>query len=527
MRFLESFFERTAASAPDAIAVDDGGATVTYRDLDARVNRIAYFLIAEGVEPNDRVCILTGKNVHAYEAVLGILKAGACWVPLGADLPAERLRQLVHIIDPKFIIVEPKTLSDAKAVRDVAGASVPLLVLGGTVSEGRLGISAEAELAVQRSDRPSVEHRSPDDLAYIIFTSGSSGTPKGVMVLHRNITQFVDVCHDFFDIAEGSRFAHHSDLTFDPSLFDLFYGWARAGTVVPFNKPSYRINPALFIKQGRINVWFSVPSAVANIVDSDGLKDPAMASVKHLLLTGEPVPAAVVRAWYDAYPDVTIYNVYGTTEMAIICHWYKIPRDLDPTRPVPVGVPLPGFDIRLMDGDAVVPAGDIGECVGYGSQISPGYWADPAETQARFVRHPLDARLPQTCYRTGDLLRLRPDGLYEYCGRADNQVKVRGHRVELGEVEFALELHETVAEAAVVACKPLDSPQEAHLIAYVAGREGATPDGLRRHLEERLPRYMIPSRIVVEPLPLPRNPNGKIDRRGLSVRAVREEGAVR
>lgn len=522
MKFLESFFEDTALRSPDAIAVDDDGATVTYAELDARANRIAHHLVSQGVGPNHRVGILTGKNIHAYESVLGILKAGASWVPMGSDLPEQRLRHLASVINPTLILVETETLKTGLAARQTGGTTIPLLVLGGACSNASDAIGAEAELEASSPEKPTVDNRSPDDLAYIIFTSGSSGAPKGVMVQHRNITQFLDLCDGFFGIGEGLRFAHHSDLTFDPSLFDLFHGWARGGAVIPMNKSSYRINPALFIEKTGVNVWFSVPSAITSIVESGGLENPALASVKHLLLTGEALPARVASAWYEAFPDTTIYNVYGTTETAIISHWYKIPKDHDPDQLVPVGNPLPGFRLRLMDGDVIVPPGEAGECVDYGSQISPGYWADEEETRAHFVRDPMDPRMPQTWYRSGDLLRLRPDGLYEYVGRADSQVKVRGQRVELGEVEVALERHETVAEAAVVALKPENSPHEARLIAFVAGRDGATSDALRDHLLKTLPRYMVPSRFIIDSLPLPQNANGKIDRRSLEKRAAGE-----
>ncbi len=526
MIFLEDFFETTAARVPDAIAVDDDGATMSYGDLDAYANRIANYLVAEGAEPNDRICILTEKNAGAYAAVLGTLKAGACWVPLGAGQPEERLRKLVAAIDPQVIVADTQTVNEALAIRDAAGSAVPLLVLGGAESDASKGIGSDGDLAGHAADKPEVEGRSPDDLAYIIFTSGSTGMPKGVMVLHRNISQFLGLCDDFFDIEEGSRFAHHSDLTFDPSLFDLFYGWSRAGTIVPFNKSSYRINPMLFLRKSRINVWFSVPSAISGIVESGGIDDEALGSIRHLLLTGEAVPGKLVRAWYDAHPDATIYNVYGTTETAIISHWYRIPPDVDTDKPVPVGRLLPGFRARLMDGDRLAAPGAVGECVDYGSQISPGYWANQAETRARFVGDPIDPRLPQTWYRTGDLLRFRTDGLYEYVGRADTQVKIRGHRIELEEVEYALEDHSLVAEAAVVPSGPKDKPNEARLIAFVAGREGATEEALRRHLESRLPRYMVPMNFVIEPLPLPRNANGKIDRRALSDRAAAVEGTT-
>lgn len=522
MNFLEDFFEVSAARWPDAAAVDDAGTVTSYRELDTRANRIAQFLVACGVEPNDRVCFLTEKNAGAYAAVLGILKAGACWVPLGSGQPRARLLQLVGSIAPKAVITDASHAEEALALRKTSCPHAPLLILGSDQSDAGRTIGSESDLAAHAPDKPVVEGRSPDDLAYIIFTSGSTGTPKGVMVLHRNITQFIGLCHDFFAVADGSRFAHHSDLTFDPSLFDLFYGWSRGGTIVPFNRASWRINPLLFLRSAQVNVWFSVPSAIAGVVESGGVGDPALSSVKHLLLTGEAVSGNLVRAWYDAHPDMTIYNVYGTTETAIISHWYRIPKDVPTDRPVPVGTLLPGIRARLMDGNRVAAPGSVGECVDYGSQLSPGYWANEAETKVRFIRDPLEPNLPQTLYRTGDLLRQRADGLFEYVGRADTQIKIRGHRVELEEVELALEMHPLVAEAAVVADGPKDRPNEGRLVAFVAGRDGAAEDELRRHLEARLPRYMIPMHFVIEALPLPRNPNGKIDRRALAERAAQK-----
>lgn len=526
MVFLESFFETSVAKAPKAIAVETEENKVTYRTLDKRANQIAHYLVEGGVEPNDRICIFTGKNEHAYAALLGTLKAGACWVPIGFGQPRERLCKLVQKIDPKFIIADDMTLFEACKLRDTCDDVLPILILNSDQSNSSKHIGSDSDLGAYSSEKPVIQGRSEDDLAYIIFTSGSTGMPKGVMVLHRNIVQFLGLCHDFFNVDEGSRFAHHSDLTFDPSLFDLFYGWSRIGTVIPFDRPSYRINPTLFLKKFKINIWFSVPSAISGIVESGGLEEEAIQSIKHLLLTGEVIQGNLVRQWYDANPTIKIYNVYGTTETAIISHWYLIPRDFDPDKPVPVGSLLPGFRTYLMSGNDLVPPGGVGECLDYSAQISPGYWADEEETIARFVRNPLDPRMPQVWYRSGDLLRLRTDGLYEYLGRVDNQVKIRGHRIELGEVENTLEKHPLVAEAAVIKGGSKDRPNEARLIAYIAGREGATEKKLRLYLEEHLPRYMIPLNFIIGNLPLPRNNNGKIDRASLSEREEAISGKI-
>jgi amino acid adenylation domain-containing protein len=510
--YQQDFFERTAERQPDAVAVDDHGATLTYSAIEARANRLAHLLRGLGSGPNQRVCIFTGKNANMYAAVLATLKSGGCWVPLSAAYPHDRLKYLVEILEPKAVIVEADGVAAMQAVRDDLEMDLPLILLGESGEGADLG---EADVARQSDARPPREGASPDDLAYIIFTSGSTGTPKGVMVLHRNTAQFLSLCPDLFAIEPGSRFAHFSDLTFDPSVFDLFHCWASGGALVPFNRRQYRINPGLFIRDQRVGVLFTVPSVIASLADSGQIGDPELASLRHLLLTGEALPPRLLRQWYDAYPQSGIYNMYGTTETAIISHCYRIATDYDPATPVPLGRPLPGTRIMLLDGDRPVSRGEVGESVVYGSQLSPGYWANPFQTDAAFVRNPLEPALPQTVYRTGDLLREGEDGLHYYVGRADSQLKVRGHRVELGEIENALMQLDGVRDAAVAAVSLSGGGYDNRLVAFVRGEFGSDTDSLGRHLASRLPNYMVPSRIVPVLEDMPRSQNGKIDRKAL------------
>ena len=510
--YQQDFFERSADSLPDSLAVDDHGTTLTYGALEARANRLAHLLRSLGSGSNERVCVFTGKNANMYAAILGTLKSGGCWVPLSEAYPHDRLKYLVEILKPKAIVVEAGTMAAAKAVRDELALDAPLILLGEGEAEGELG---EAEIARQSDARPSRAGVSPDDLAYIIFTSGSTGTPKGVMVLHRNTAQFLSLCPDHFAIEPGSRFAHFSDLTFDPSVFDIFHCWATGGVLVPFNRRQYRINPGLFIREQQVNVLFTVPSVIASLADSDQIGAPELACLKHLLLTGEALPPRLLRQWYDAYPGSAIYNMYGTTETAIISHCYRIPGDYDPATPVPLGQPLAGTRVMLMDGDRLVAPGEIGESVVYGSQLSPGYWANAFQTNAAFVDNPLEPELPQKVYRTGDLLREAEDGLHYYIGRADSQLKVRGHRVELGEIENALMQLDGVRDAAVAAVSLSGGGYDNRLVAFVRGDFGNDTDQLNRHLTARLPTYMVPSRIVPVLEDMPRSANGKIDRQAL------------
>lgn len=517
LTFQQDFFERTADASPESIAVDDHGDCVTYGGLEKRANQIAHLLQGLGSAPNERVCVFAGKNANAYAAILGVLKSGGCWVPLSSAFPHERLAGLLGMLRPRAVIVEASTLAAAVKLREEGEQNFEIILLGG---EATHDVHDERHIATQPVERPSRSNFSPDDLAYIIFTSGSTGTAKGVMVLHRNTTQFLGLCGEFFDIAEGSRFAHFSELTFDPSIFDLFYCWARGGTVVPFNRRSYRINPGLFLREQRINVLFTVPSVIASLSDSGQIGLPELATLEHLLVTGEAIAPKLVQQWYEAYPNSTIYNMYGTTETAIVSHWYKIPQQFDAGSQLPVGRPLPGTRIMILDGEKPTIQGEAGECVVYGSQLSPGYWANPFQTSLSFVRNPLDAVLPQVVYRTGDVLREGDDSLFYYVGRTDSQVKVRGHRVELGEVENALMQHSAVWEAAVVAVGLSEGGYDKQLVAFTRAERELSTKSLLQFVSELLPNYMVPSKITILTEEMPRNQNGKVDRIALRLLAV-------
>lgn len=507
--YLEEFFEISVKNTPDTLAVDDQGERFSYVFLEERANRVARILLEVGCGSNERVCIFTGKNIHAYSGVLGTLKSGACWVPLGENFPEERLEYLISSVTPKVIIVEAHTLEKAMRIRSTLRANFAVLLLGGTAPSP---VIDEDAIASREPSRPVLDQRSPEDLAYIIFTSGSTGSPKGVMVYHRNIVHFLRLCFDYFQLKPHSRFAHHSELTFDPSLFDLFYCWGTGGTLIPFNRRRYRINPGLFVKETGVNVWFSVPSAIGMMHKAGQIGTPDLDSIKHLILTGEAVDPKLVNLWRREYPECKIYNVYGTTETAIISHWHRFDEDLDPARPAPVGKPLPGVGIFLMDGDQLVTRGEVGECVVYGSQISPGYWCNEAENVTRFVRNPLNPVLPQMVFRTGDLLRQRADGIYEYVGRTDSQVKILGHRIELREVESAIMLYPGIEETIVVDVKESRTIKEPHLVAFIVAEENVSAKDIRAFLSKKLPQYMVPLAIRQIQGPLPRNAHHKIDR---------------
>lgn len=512
--FQHHFFEHTADRNPGAVAVDDHGTTISYGELDARANRIARLLREEGCRPNARVAIFTEKTADQYAGVLATLKAGGCWVPLSSAFPPARLKSLVETLEPCVVVTDPPNLDAALMARREGGSNAPIILLGADGGSPLKGVHGESEILAQSAQRLGDTGLTPEDLAYIIFTSGSTGSPKGVMVRHRNTAWFLDRCPEFFEIAEGSRFAHFADLTFDPSVFDLFHAWASGGTVVPANRRSYRINPAKFLLQADINVLFCVPSVIASIAEAGLLQAPALNSLRHLLLTGEALAPQLVRRWYDAHSESQIYNMYGTTETAIVSHWYAVPRNMDGVAPIPVGHALPGMRVRLLEDAAPVGTGVPGESVVSGPQVSPGYWNNDYMTVRVFGPDPETPDAPVIAYRTGDLLRADKTGLHHFVGRRDDQHKVRGHRVELGEIESVLGRLEDVDEAAVVAVSG-DLAADTRLIAFVRVEPGTAVDDLRALAAAELPVYMVPAAILAVLGDFPRNRNGKIDRQAL------------
>jgi amino acid adenylation domain-containing protein len=507
--FQHEFFERTADRVPSAAAIEDGDASITYGDLEVRANRIAHLLRHLGCRPNDRVCIATAKNIEAYAAVLGTLKSGVCWVPLSLSYPEDRLTWLIRTLAPKAIIADTSTLDAVFAARNRAASQAAIIAIGSVSKEDPATMLLnEHSIRAASPDRPKRNDLSPADLAYIIFTSGSTGTPKGVMVQHYATSLFLSYCRELFPVESSLRFANLSELNFDPSIFDLFYCWSTGGTVLPFNRRSYRINPALFLRERRPDVLFSVPSMLSQILASGD--EVSGASVKHLLMTGEVLPPALVERWYKLYGSSVIYNVYGTTETAIISHSYRVPRQLEGVQNIPVGRPLPGTRIYLMDDGNLRADVTEGECVVYSGHLSCGYWANEFQTSQVFIPDPRNPSLPQILYRTGDRLRRTNDGVYEFLGRVDRQVKVRGHRVELNEVESVLLQHDRVQDVVVLVTESSAS-HEARLVAFVVSGDEVTEEELRRHAMRLLPSYMVPSNILFMLGDLPRNTNGKID----------------
>lgn len=502
---VHTLFERQAALRPAATAVLGEGGGLTYGELERRSNRLAHLLAAEGVGRGAVVGLALERSPEVVVALLGILKAGGAYLPLDPAYPRDRLAFM---------------LSDARAPVVVTSRA---LVGGLPVPEGARPVVLDAEadrLAAGPATPPRIEV-GPDDLAYVMYTSGSTGVPKGVEVPHRAVHRLVRGV-DYAALGPEATLLHAAPLAFDASTFEIWGALLNGGrcAIHPEALPTARGLGESIRRHGVTTAWLT--AALFNaVVDEDPSQ---LAGLRELLTGGEALSVAHVRRALAALPGTQLVNGYGPTESTTFAACHRVPRDLDPeARAIPIGRPIRDTQLYVVDAALrPVPLGAVGELVIGGEGLARGYLRRPELTAERFVPSPFGppgARL----YRTGDLVRWR-DGVLDFLGRADDQVKIRGFRVELGEVEAALARHPAVRSCAVLARE--DVPGQRRLVAYAVAAEGSAPPPgpeLREALRRHLPEHMLPAAFVWLPA-LPVSANGKVDRRALPApRADRPE----
>jgi amino acid adenylation domain-containing protein len=518
------FFSR-AAESPDRPAVEVGGRTLTYGELAQRARSIATTL-SERSAPDAApplTAVLGHRSSTAFASVLGALARGHGYVPLNPTFPPARNQAVLERAGCCAVIVDSAAVSEVDEL--VSGIERELLVL--VPDEGDpaqyTGRWAPHRVlgAPDLDDADLLEPAMvlPSDPAYLLFTSGSTGTPKGVAVTHANVRAFLDALSDRYDFTERDRFSQMFNLTFDLSVFDMFAAW-ESGACVCCPSDKDLLNPADFIRRSELTVWFSVPSIALFMRRLRVLKPASFPTLRWSLFCGEALPAEVARDWAEAAPASTVENLYGPSEATIACTAYRWDSARSPEESelgiVPIGEAL-GATSTLVAGDDLceVQPGDAGELLLSGPQVVPHYWNDDEATARAFVT--VDGR---PYYRTGDRVRQPAgDGPLRYLGRLDNQVKVLGHRVELGEVEAAIR-EETGIDAVVAVGWPRSPAGAAGVVAFVADNAIDVP-ALKDRLARRLPSYMIPRelRLLAE---LPLNANGKWDR-GALIQLLDEE----
>jgi amino acid adenylation domain-containing protein len=509
---LQHLLTEAAARRPQRPAVASGGSELSYQELDRLSTKVARALLRRGVAPGDRVAILVSKSATAVTGLYGALKAGACYVPLDTKAPADRLGYVVRDCAAAVIIADDTTAAQAAALAGGVPGSLGVLV-------------PDAAEVADEPDEPLEDRAIETDLAYILYTSGSTGTPKGVMISHRNSLTFVEWAAAAAGLTERDRVCSPAPLHFDLSVFDVF-ATCRAGAcmaVLPDGTATFPVSIARWMESAQISVWYSVPSVLTLLACYGGLEKFDLSQLHTVIFAGEVFPPKYLAKLMAELPNARYLNWYGPTETNV-CTAFEVPADGgDDATPAPIGKACANTEVFAVasDGSRVCKPGEEGELYARGPSLMQGYWGQPAKTREVLVTNPFQAQRDEPVYRTGDLVTLDPQGNYIYIGRRDSMVKIRGYRVELGEVETALYRHPAVKEAAVlpVSDELLGSRLRAVIVTVKGegevGGGSLTRENVLDHCRQWLPSYMVPDVIDFREN-LPRTSTGKVDRAGLA-----------
>jgi amino acid adenylation domain-containing protein len=494
---LHQLFERQAGLTPLAPACYLGSDTLSYGDLNVRANRLAHYLRFRGAEPRDRIGILLEPSLDTIAALLAVMKAGCCWVPLDASIPEARQTSILQ--DARVRLVLTTSHFANRSIRD--GLAVKLDLEAPLI---------EAQPDSTPDNLPECTPK-PADLAYVIYTSGSTGSPKGVEIEHRSAVNYVSWAAARYCEEPGSVFAFHTPLTFDLTITSIFAALASGQTIaICIGDPVAALGQAS--RDPRVNLMKATPAHLSLLTYG-----PAIAGqLLRLVIGGEDLDGALALRALDRLGDrVEIINEYGPTEATVGCVVHAFRRERDGIGAVPIGLPIANTTAYVLDAFMQpVPDGTPGDLYLGGACLARGYTGAPALTAGRFVPDPHSGCPGARLYRTGDRARWRAEHLLEFLGRSDTQVKVRGHRVELGEVESVLLRHPRISEAVVTA--HTDPAGSTALAAYCTGKEGGAlaADEVLSFSRDSLPDYMIPSTVMtLDRMPL--TANGKVDRRAL------------
>jgi amino acid adenylation domain-containing protein len=498
---LDSFVATWAERSPDQPAIVSRGETVTYRELDRLANRFANALAGTGLSAGDRVGIHLNKSPRGVAAMLGTLRAGGVYVPIDPHSPPARASLIANDCDIRHVLISPEHVRAWQAsgvlradCHYFASDDDPQI----DVSQG-IRIHRWSEVLAAPDATLSRPAAGLDDLAYMLYTSGSTGVPKGVMISQRNALAFVEWAGDVIGLSQTDRVASHAPFHFDLSVFDLYSSFRAGATVILVDEDVAISGQGMVdtIHEAGITVWYSVPSALVLMLERGRIEERGAPSLRVIYFAGEVFPVKYLRRLMLAIPHARYFNLFGPTETNV-CLYYEVPEPpAEDAAPVPAGIAASGDEAFVLGPTGEPVSGsEVGQLFIEGPTVMLGYWDGGRRTPAK---HP---------YPTGDRVSRDADGFLRYHGRGDHMIKVRGYRIELGEVEAALFKHADVSEAVTMA---LDQK----LIAVIVPRSAALSVlGLKRHCASILPAYMVPHEIHLVSA-LPKTSTGKVDRVGV------------
>ncbi len=512
---LHEMVDRAANRHPEALAIRCDGKSLSYEQLARRANGLARVLLDTGLQRCDRAAVLLAKGLDVPVAFYGVLASGGTLVPIDPKSPVDQVIRILRATGATHLVTEPRRRD---AVRNALAECPEVAHVVGLEFDGDAPYRGHSWATVSEasSDRPPLVPMDDLDPSYILHTSGSTGAPKLILHTHRSAMSFVEWAVSEYSLTTEDLLSNHSSHHTCFATFD-YYAAAGAGATTVILTPAVLMMPgslSALLEKERLSVWYSVPTALVQLSLRGDLESRDLSSIRWVLFAGETFPEKHLRRIMRQLPDARFSHVYGSTEVNV-CTYYHLPGPDEIESPLPIGRACPNSSTRVVDEDLqTVPDGDVGELLVRGSTVMSGYWGEPEMSDRALVRCPSDGEADGAFFRTGDRVRTLEDGNLTFVARADLQIKVRGYRVELEEVEAALLSLESVDEAAALAV-PDGEGSSAIIAAVVVGTdEPSAQRAILGGLKKILPLHAVPSELSVLDA-LPRTPTGKVDRRAL------------
>jgi len=524
---VQHAFDNTAIKYENKVALYFQSENITYGDLYHSCNQLANCLIRIGVKRGDRVLYILDRSINSIKAKLAVLKADAIYVPLDKDTPQARFREIFGDCIPSVIICDNSTLNKVSTLLKTSTYEPKIVIL-----DSKEDSPYQNEEFIWKEDISMEANNAPGysnidkDIAYILYTSGTTGKPKGVMVSHQNIFNYINWAIDYFDISERDNILSTSPFHFDMSVFDIYCALMSGAALEIASSQNllYPIRIINIIDKRKISLWKAVSSLFAYFVKVKALKPDRMRSLQKIIFSGEPLPTKYLIEWMKTYQDKIFYNAYGPSECTGISTIYKVENiPVDVNDAVPIGKACANTEIFAQHKDgSIAEAGEVAELFIRTSSLSCGYWDDGDKTNKAFVTNPLNRSFDEKVYRTGDLVKKLPDGNYLFVGRKDDQIKYMGYRIELGEIDSALRTIDFINDAATIAIN-VQGKDEMEIISYIESNNSVDLEATWERLDQILPKYMLPHKIQTINS-FPRSENGKVDRKSLKSRSMELNG---
>ncbi len=503
INLVQQYFTQSAKRHPAKNAINCANRSKTFKAVDERSNAIANHFRSGLANRGDLVPFFMRKDVNCIDAILSILKSDCAYVPVDINSPANRVQAILSACSASFVIVDNESKASFEAL--VPEEIRPSIFVIDDFSGGDIAQPDYKNLSI--------------DIAYVLFTSGSTGVPKGVMIPHKAIIDYIDWCVDEYQLDSNDVIANHAPLYFDNSTFDLYTAFKTGAELHLVDDAVNAIIPSLvkWIRERRITTFFCVPSVLSMLLRSRRLKDDSFPELRHLICAGEVLPPDVLRIWMEKYPHIQFTNMYGPTEITVDCSFHVFTHAPEEgALAVPIGKARPNMELFVRDdhGNLSQNAGARGELLVRGTSVAYGYLGDDEKTRKSFVQNPQNSVFNDMLYCTGDLVEIAEDGNYVFVGRADDQIKYLGYRIELGEIEAALATVDGIDEGVVVFNHAAETSEQA-IGALISSNVGLKQIDIVSQLNGQLPPYMVPTVIKLTTDDFPQTANGKYDRKAI------------